>query len=92
MDKHASKAAFQLLTKCKTMVASSRKGSFADPTLFSLGMMPFLMGVGHLAPAIGAIRTATGTYQLPGALLGMIGTASALVDCMSPNGFNIRID
>ena len=50
-------------------------------TIFSLGVLPVLMGLGHLAPAIGAIHTATGTYQYPGALLGMIGTAAALVDC-----------
>lgn len=49
--------------------------------LFSLGVMPVLMGLGHLAPAIGAIHSATRSYQYPIALLGMIGTAAALVDC-----------
>lgn len=49
--------------------------------LYSLGVMPALMGLGHLAPAVGAIQTATGTYQFPGTLLGLIGTISALVDC-----------
>ena len=43
--------------------------------------MPILMGLGHLIPAIGAIHTATGSYQFPSAVLGMIGTAAALVDC-----------
>lgn len=47
----------------------------------SLGLMPALMGLGHLAPAIGAIHTATGSYQFPGRVLGLIGTISALVDC-----------
>ncbi|KAK0101344.1 hypothetical protein ONS95_006520 [Cadophora gregata] len=46
----------------------------------SLGLMPALMGLGHLAPAIGAIHTATGSYQFPGSVLGLIGTISALVD------------
>ena len=49
--------------------------------LFSLGLMPLLMGLGHLAPAIGAIYAATGSYQFPVPLLGMIGSAAALVDC-----------
>ena len=48
---------------------------------YSLGVMPALMGLGHLAPAIGAIHTATGSYQFSGRLLGLIGTISALVDC-----------
>lgn len=47
----------------------------------SLGLMPALMGLGHLVPAIGAIHTATGSYQFPGRVLGLIGTISALVDC-----------
>ncbi|PVH84681.1 hypothetical protein DL98DRAFT_610086 [Cadophora sp. DSE1049] len=38
----------------------------------SLGLMPALMGLGHLAPAIGAIHTATGSYQFPGRVLGLI--------------------
>ncbi|KAH7360213.1 hypothetical protein BKA65DRAFT_473374 [Rhexocercosporidium sp. MPI-PUGE-AT-0058] len=46
----------------------------------SLGLVPALMGLGHLAPAIGAIHTATGSYQFPGRVLGLIGTVSALVD------------
>jgi hypothetical protein len=58
-------------------MANSSRGH----TFYSLGVMPVLMGLGHLAPAIGAIHTATGSYQYPGALLGMIGTAAALVDC-----------
>ncbi|EEA23479.1 hypothetical protein PMAA_100670 [Talaromyces marneffei ATCC 18224] len=45
-----------------------------------LVVIPVLMGLGHLAPAIGAIRAATGTYQFPVALLGMIATGAALVD------------
>ncbi|KAK7415564.1 hypothetical protein QQX98_005810 [Neonectria punicea] len=49
-------------------------------TFYSLGLMPALMGLGHLAPAIGAIQTATGSYQFPGKLLGLIGTISAVVD------------
>lgn len=49
-----------------------------------LVVMPVLMGIGHLAPAIGAIHTVTGTYQFPGALLGMIATGAALVDCKLP--------
>ncbi|KAJ3537417.1 hypothetical protein NM208_g6323 [Fusarium decemcellulare] len=49
-------------------------------TLYSLGLMPALMGLGHLAPAIGAIHTATGSYQFPSKLLGLIGTISAVVD------------
>ncbi|KAH7395905.1 hypothetical protein BKA64DRAFT_674923 [Cadophora sp. MPI-SDFR-AT-0126] len=53
----------------------SRSNLFA-----SLGLMPALMGLGHLAPAIGAIHTATGSYQFPGRVLGLIGTISALVD------------
>lgn len=48
-----------------------------------LVVIPLLMGLGHLAPAIGAIRTATGTYQFPIALLGMIAIGAALVDCKS---------
>ncbi|RDW94992.1 hypothetical protein BP5796_00755 [Coleophoma crateriformis] len=47
---------------------------------YSLGVIPAFMGLGHLAPAIGAIHTATGSYQFPGCLLGLIGTISALVD------------
>lgn len=46
-----------------------------------LFVIPVLMGLGHLAPAIGAIRAATGTYQFPVALFGMIVTGAALVDC-----------
>ncbi|KAM5344085.1 hypothetical protein ACJ41O_012622 [Fusarium nematophilum] len=49
-------------------------------TFYSLGLMPALMGLGHLAPAMGAIQTATGSYQFPGRLLGLIGTISAVVD------------
>lgn len=51
-------------------------------TFSSLGFLPFLMALGHLVPAIGASYIATGTYQFPGALLGMIAAATALVDCM----------
>lgn len=51
-------------------------------SLYSLGVLPALMGIGHLAPAIGAIHSVTGEYQFPVALLGMIGAASCLVDCM----------
>lgn len=43
--------------------------------------MPALMGVGHLAPAIGAIQATTGSYQFPVKLLGLIGALSAIVDC-----------
>lgn len=59
----------------------------AMPNSVSLGtfchifIIPVLMGLGHLAPAIGAVRTATGTYQFPVALFGMIATGAALVDC-----------
>jgi hypothetical protein len=54
------------------------------PNTFSrLVVIPVPMGLGHLAPAIGAIRTATGTYQFPVALLGMIAAGAALVDCKS---------
>lgn len=49
--------------------------------LYSLGVIPVFMGLGHLAPAIGAIHTATGSYRFPGRLFGLIGTISALVDC-----------
>jgi hypothetical protein len=48
---------------------------------YIIGLMPFLMGFGHLVPAIGAIHTATGSYQYPWALFGMIITSAALVDC-----------
>ncbi|KAI3576199.1 hypothetical protein IWW34DRAFT_808112 [Fusarium oxysporum f. sp. albedinis] len=41
-------------------------------TFYSLGVMPGLMGLGHLAPAIGAIQTATGSYHFPVRLLGLI--------------------
>jgi hypothetical protein len=44
-------------------------------------LMPAFMGLGHLAPAIGAIQTATGSYKFPGKLLWLIGTISAVVDC-----------
>lgn len=54
----------------------SRKNTF-----YSLGLMPALMGVGHLAPAIGAIQAITGSYQFPVKLLGLIGALSAIVDC-----------
>lgn len=47
----------------------------------SIVVLPVLMGFGHLAPCIGAIKTATGAYQYPVALLGMIGSGAALVDC-----------
>ncbi|KLJ10738.1 hypothetical protein EMPG_13881 [Blastomyces silverae] len=57
------------------MIPNSRSDA-----LYRLGLMPALMGLGHLAPAIGAIHTALGSYQFPGALLWLIGTASALVD------------
>lgn len=53
-----------------------------DNTLYTLGILPTLMGIGHLAPVIGAIYSATGSYQFPWAVLGMIGTASTLIDCM----------
>jgi hypothetical protein len=56
--------------------------------LFSLGVIPAFMGLGHLAPAIGAIHTATGLYQFPGRLLGLIGTISALVDCTHYRNFS----
>lgn len=49
-------------------------------TLYSLGVLPAMMGLGHLAPAIGAIETATGSYQFPVSLLGLIATISGLVD------------
>ncbi|KAE9378694.1 hypothetical protein N431DRAFT_553103 [Stipitochalara longipes BDJ] len=49
-------------------------------TFYSLGLIPTLMGLGHLAPSIGAIQAATGSYQFPGRLLGLIGTISAVVD------------
>lgn len=52
-------------------------------TFNRLVVIPVLMGLGHLAPAIGAIRTVTGTYQFPSALLGMIAAGAALVDCKS---------
>ncbi|KIL93917.1 hypothetical protein FAVG1_02479 [Fusarium avenaceum] len=55
----------------------SRKNTF-----YSLGLMPALMGVGHLAPAIGAIKAITGSYQFPVKLLGLIGALSAIVDSM----------
>ncbi|KAF4958034.1 hypothetical protein FSARC_11131 [Fusarium sarcochroum] len=51
-------------------------------TFYSLGLMPAFMGLGHLAPAIGAIQTVTGSYQFPAQLLGLIGTISAAVDSM----------
>ncbi|KAJ4253842.1 hypothetical protein NW762_010237 [Fusarium torreyae] len=51
-------------------------------TFYSLGLMPAFMGLGHLAPAIGAIQTVTGSYQFPAKLLGLIGTISAVVDSM----------
>jgi hypothetical protein len=52
-------------------------------TFYSLGVMPVLLGLGHLAPAVGAIQTATGSYHFPVRLLGLIGTISAVVDCKS---------
>jgi len=52
-------------------------------TFFSLGVLPFLMALGHLSPTIGASQIATGTYQFPGALLGMLTAATTLVDCGS---------
>ena len=62
-----------------------REGSFA-----ALVLLPVLMGIGHVLPAVGAIQTATGAYQFPIPVLGMIGATSALVDCMlktpSPKG------
>ncbi|PGH04562.1 hypothetical protein GX51_03393 [Blastomyces parvus] len=57
------------------MIPTSRSDA-----LYRLGLMPALMGLGHLAPAIGAIHTALGSYRFPRALLWLIGTASALVD------------
>ena len=41
------------------------------------------MGLGHLAPVIGTIRAATGSYQFPVPLLGMVATGAAIVDCKS---------
>lgn len=67
---------FFTLFRLRNMATSTQ-----DNTLFSVGVLPVLMGLGHLAPAMGAIRTATGSYQFPGAVLGMVGTAAALVDC-----------
>lgn len=52
-------------------------------TFSHLFITPVLMGLGHLAPAIGAIRAATGIYQFPVSLFGMIATGAALVDCKS---------
>ncbi|KAH8817504.1 hypothetical protein F5884DRAFT_853918 [Xylogone sp. PMI_703] len=49
-------------------------------TFYSLGLMPALIALGHLAPAIGAIQTATGSYQFPGRLLGLIATITTIVD------------
>lgn len=54
-----------------------------ENTFHSLGLMPALMGLGHLSPAIGAIHTATGEYHFPLRLLTLIGTISAAVDCRS---------
>ncbi|KAE9373807.1 hypothetical protein N431DRAFT_337271 [Stipitochalara longipes BDJ] len=43
-----------------------------EPSFFSIGVMPILMGLGHLAPAMGTIHNATGFYQYPRYILGMI--------------------
>lgn len=50
-------------------------------TFYSLGLMPALISLGHLAPAIGAIRTITGSYQFPVELLGLIAAITVVVDC-----------
>ncbi|KND93730.1 hypothetical protein TOPH_01647 [Tolypocladium ophioglossoides CBS 100239] len=60
--------------------ATEGSSSSRGHPFFSLGVMPALMGLGHLAPVLAAIYTATGLVQFPPALLGMIGTAAALVD------------
>lgn len=57
--------------------------SLSFKSLIHLFMIPVLMGLGHLAPAIGAIRAATGTHQFPVTLFGMIATIAALVGCKS---------
>lgn len=67
------------------VMASNRAMSKSLPrnVYINLFLIPLLMGLGHLAPAIGAIRVATGTYQFPIALFGMIATGAAPVDCKS---------
>ncbi|KAK2770877.1 hypothetical protein FQN53_005346 [Emmonsiellopsis sp. PD_33] len=50
-----------------------------DTTRCSPGLMP-IFALGHIVPAIGAIRTATGSYQYPVAVLGMIALTMGLVD------------
>ena len=50
-------------------------------SLFSVGVLPSLMGLGHLAPVLGSIYAATGDFQHSLPLLAMLGTGAALVDC-----------
>jgi hypothetical protein len=59
-------------------------------SFYSLGLMPTLIGLGHLVPAVGAIHTATGIYQFPWPLLGMISTSATLVDCKSEKQIGIH--
>lgn len=75
----------QLAKTANIVMASNREMSKSLPlnAYIHLFVIPLLMGLGHLAPAIGAIRAATITYQSPVALFGMIATGAALVDCKS---------
>lgn len=53
-------------------------------TFYSLGLMPALIAIGHLAPSIGAIRAVTGSYHFPGRLIGLIGSITTIVVCNFP--------
>lgn len=72
------------------MLPPSTIAMYRTNTFFSLGLMPIFMGLSHLTPAIGAIRTATGSYQFPGGLFGLIGAITIVVDCMFPHHLKSR--
>lgn len=57
-----------------------RGGSERAGNLKSLCLLPTLMGLGHLPPAIGAMRAVGGTSQNDMALLVMVASTSGMVD------------
>jgi hypothetical protein len=64
-----------------------RRGSQRERSLISLCVIPTLMGIGHLPPAIGALWAARGTFENEMALLAMIASTAGIVDGKQSLGF-----